>query len=113
MASADVSRSAGSQMVVSIVIRHPFSSAAIALARFAPRAITPASHMSQIETPSRRLRLAERQHQPVRPREHRDRVGEIGDVGIGEAGAAQGSDFGGAGLRRRLSELGGKSAMAR
>jgi hypothetical protein len=51
--------------------------------------------------PSCRLRLAERQHQPVRPGEHCDRVGEVGDVGIGEVGAPQGLDFDGASLRRR------------
>jgi hypothetical protein len=44
--------------------------------------------------PSPRLRLPQRQHQPVGPGEHRDRVGEVGDFGIGEAGAAQGCDFG-------------------
>ena len=61
-----------------------------------------------VTPPSLPLRFAERQHQPVRPGEHRDRIGEVGDVGIGEAGAAQGSGFGGAGLRRRLRELGGE-----
>src|SRR5258708_31878224 len=35
--------------------------------------------------PSRRLRFAEGQRQPVRPGEHRNRIGEIGDVEIGDA----------------------------
>jgi hypothetical protein len=72
--------------------------------------------MSQYRNASRRLRFTERQHQTVRPGEHRDRVGEVGDVGIGEAGVAQDLDFGGAGPRRRLSELGGRvrdGALAR
>src|ERR1700722_4996255 len=80
-----------------------------------PNEATP-SYFDVLMSPSRSLRFAERQHQTVRPGEHRDRIGEIGDVGIGEAGAAQGSDFAGAGLRRRLRELGGEvrdGALAR
>jgi len=52
-------------------------------------------------------RLAERQHQPVRPGEHRDRMGEVDDLRLVEASIAERLEIGGIGLVGRPRQLRG------